>query len=99
MQEKVDESKKYWLPDSKHIKAIIQTTEEYDYAQTIDSLTRFKETHPAVMSARLKQLDWHPELSEKRKKFTIRYFVLYWFEKIFHYRPFENKHFVEIKNS
>ncbi|MEK7719582.1 MAG: hypothetical protein AAB347_08235, partial [Bacteroidota bacterium] len=82
--------------DSKHIKTINQTSSEYDYAQSIDSLTRFKETHPAVMKKRLEQLDWHPELSEKRKKFTIRYFVLYWFEKIFNYRPFENKHFIEI---
>jgi hypothetical protein len=48
------------------------------------------------MKNRLEQLNWHPVLSEKVKKFTLRYFVLYWFEKIFNYRPFENKHFVEI---
>jgi hypothetical protein len=97
MQEKVDESKKYWLPDSKHIQTINQSTEEYDYALSIDSLTRFRESHPAVMQKRLEQLNWHPELSEKRKKFALRYFILYWFEQLFHYRPFENKHFVEIK--
>lgn len=97
MQDKVDETRKYWSADSKHIKAINQTSAEYDYAKSIDSLTRFRETHPEVMQKRLQQLNWHPELSEKKKKFTFRYFILYWFEKIFHYRPFENKHFIEVK--
>ena len=97
MQEKLDGSTQYWSAESKHIKTINQATTEYDYAQSIDSLTRFKETHPAVMQKRLEQLNWHPDLSEKKKKFTVRYFVLYWFEKIFHYRPFENKHFIEIR--
>ena len=96
MQEKVDETRKYWSADSKHIKAINQTSEEYDYAKSIDSLTRFRDTHPVVMTKRLEQLNWHPVLSEKVKKFTVRYFVLYWFEKIFNYRPFENKHFIEV---
>lgn len=97
MMEKLEGSKNYWSVDSKHIKTINQNNTEYDYSQSIDSLTRFKETHPAVMQGRLDQLDWHPQLSEKRKKFTARYFVLYWFEKIFNYRPFENKHFIELK--
>jgi hypothetical protein len=97
MKEKLDGSKQYWSAESKHIKTINQTTSEYDYARSIDSLTRFKETHPAVMQKRLEQLNWHPDLSEKKKKFTLRYFVLYWFEKMFHYRLFENKHFIEIQ--
>jgi hypothetical protein len=97
MKEKLDGSKQYWSAESKHIKASNQTSPEYDYARSIDSLTLFKETHPTVMKKRIEQLNWHPDLSEKKKKFTARYFVLYWFEKIFHYRPFENKHFIEIR--
>ena len=97
MMEKLEGAKQYWSADSKHIKIIDQVSTEYDYTESIDSLTRFKGTHPAVMKNRLEQLDWHPELSEKKKKFTARYFVLYWFEKIFRYRPFENKHFIEYK--
>jgi hypothetical protein len=97
MKEKVEESKKYWSIESKHIKSINQVSDEYDYSETIDSLVRFKGTHPAVMENRLAQLNWHPEISEKRKKFTPKYFVLYWFEKLFNYRPFENKHFIEYK--
>ncbi|MEI6275160.1 MAG: hypothetical protein WCP08_04175 [Prolixibacteraceae bacterium] len=97
MMEKLEGAKQYWSADSKHIKTIDQVSTEYDYTESIDSLTRFTETHPSVMKNRLEQLDWHPELSEKKKKFTARYFVLYWFEKIFRYRPFENKHFVEYR--
>ncbi|MCE1198200.1 MAG: hypothetical protein LWW85_04470, partial [Marinilabiliales bacterium] len=97
MQAKVDESKKYWRIDSKHLKAIDQQALEYDYARTIDSLVRFRENHPLVMQPRIKALNWSPELSEKKKKFTARVFFLYWFEQIFGYRPFENKHFIEIR--
>jgi len=52
-----------------------------------------------VMQPRIDALNWHPELSTKKKKFNGRYFVLYYFEKLFNYRPFENKHFIEYKES
>jgi hypothetical protein len=94
MTEKLEGAKQYWSADSKHIKTIDQVSAEYDYTESIDSLTRFAGTHPSVMKNRLEQLNWHPNLSVKKKKFTARYFVLYWFEKIFRYRPFENKHFI-----
>jgi hypothetical protein len=96
MMEKLEGSKNYWAADSKHIKTINQNSAEYDYAQSIDSLERFRDTHPSVMRKRLEQLNWHPELSEKKKKLTGKYFFLYWFEKFFNYRPFENKHFIEV---
>jgi hypothetical protein len=97
MMEKLEGSKNYWAANSKHIKTINQSSSEYDYSQSIDSLTHFRDSHPAVMKNRLDQLDWHPELSERRKKFKPKYFVLYWFEKFFKYRPFENKHFIEVR--
>jgi hypothetical protein len=96
MKEKLEGSKNYWAIDSKHIKTINQSSAEYDYTKSIDSLERFRDTHPAVMQKRLEQLNWHPELSEKKKKLTGKYFFLYWFEKFFNYRPFENKHFIEV---
>lgn len=96
MKEKLEGSKNYWAIDSKHIRTINQNSSEYDYAQSIDSLERFTDTHPEVMQKRLEQLNWHPELSEKKKKLTGKYFFLYWFEKFFNYRPFENKHFIEV---
>lgn len=96
MMEKLEGAKNYWAADSKHIKTINKSVPEYDYAKSIDSLVRFGDTHPAVMQKRVEQLNWHPELSEKKKKLTGKYFFLYWFEKFFNYRPFENKHFIEV---
>ena len=96
MKDKIEGSKQYWSVDSKHIKALEQKpVEEFVYEEGIDSIEEFTETHPQVMHKRLENLDWHPRLSVKKKKFTPKYLVLYWFEKIFNYRPFENKHFIE----
>lgn len=97
MMNKLEGAKQYWSVDSKHIKTINQESEEYKYEEGIDSLKQFKGAHPKVMQARIDALNWHPKLSTKRKKFNVRYFVLYYFEKLFNYRPFENKHFIEHK--
>lgn len=97
MMDKLEGSKQYWSVNSKHIKTINQESEEFVYEDGIDSLKLFTDTHPQVMQERINALNWHPELSTKRKKFKARYFFLYYFEKIFKYRPFENKHFIEYK--
>lgn len=99
MKDKLEGSKQYWSVNSKHIKTIEQNSEEFKYEDGIDSLERFAGDHPKVMLSRIHNLNWHPRLSIKKKKFNTRYFVLYWFEKIFNYRPFENKHFIEFKES
>ena len=98
MKDKLEGSKQYWSVNSKHIKTIEQTAPEYNYVEGIDSLQKFEGDHPQVMQGRINQLNWHPELSIRKKRFNTRYFVLYWFEKIFNYRPFENKHFIEYKS-
>lgn len=97
MKDKLEGSKQYWSVNSKHIKTIEQESQEFKYEDGIDSLELFGEDHPKVMQARINDLNWHPKLSTKKKKFNARYFTLYWFEKIFNYRPFENKHFIELK--
>jgi hypothetical protein len=97
MMDKLEGSKQYWSPDSKHIKTHTQESEEFKYEEGIDSLKLFSESHPLVMQARIDALNWHPVLSTRKKKFKVRYLVLYWFEKLFNYRPFENKHFIEYK--
>lgn len=100
MMNKLEGSKQYWSVNSKHIKTIDQKkAEEFSYEDGIDSLELFEEAHPKVMQARIDSLNWHPKLSTKKKTFNIRYFALYYFEKLFKYRPFENKHFIEYKKS
>ena len=100
MMNKLEGSKQYWSVNSKHIKTIEQKkAEEFSYEDGIDSLELFEEAHPKVMQARIDSLNWHPKLSTKKKSFNTRYFALYYFEKLFKYRPFENKHFIEYKKS
>ncbi len=99
MKDKLEGSKQYWSVNSKHVKTIEEPSEEFKYEKEIDSLALFVGDHPQVMKSRIQMLNWHPQLSIKKKKFNARYFVLYWFEKIFNYRPFENKHFIEFKES
>jgi len=89
MMNKLEGSKQYWSVDSKHIKTIKQESEEFKYEEGIDSLKQFRGAHPKVMQARIDALNWHPELSTKKKKFNVRYYVLYYFEKLFNYRPFK----------
>jgi hypothetical protein len=97
MKDKVDGAKEYWSPDSKHIRTMDRPGEEYLYEQNYDSLRRFEDTHPAVMQDRLERLDWHPELSTKRKRLSLRYRLLYWIERTTGVRLFENRHFVEYR--
>jgi len=98
MKDKVEGAKQYWSTNSKHIRTIDQQSEEFNYEEGIDSLKLFEGMHPQVMQKRIDNLNWHPKLSIKKKKFKPRYFVLYWFERITGYRPFENKHYIEYKS-
>jgi hypothetical protein len=97
MKEKVEGAKQYWSADSKHIRAMDQQSEVYLYEQAYDSLGRFEGTHPRVMQDRLAALNWHPKLSETRKRLGLRYRLLYWIERTAGVRLFENKHFIERK--
>ena len=97
MKDKVEGAKAYWSPESKHIRTMDRPDEEYRYEQNYDSLSRFGGSHPRVMQKRLRELNWHPELSTKTKRLSIRYQLLYWVEKTTGVRLFENKHFVQYR--
>jgi len=97
MKEKVEGAKQYWSADSKHIRTMNQQSDVYLYEQAYDSLSRFEGTHPRVMQNRLAALNWHPKLSETRKRLSLRYRLLYWIERTTGVRLFENKHFIERK--
>jgi hypothetical protein len=97
MQAKVEGARDYWSSDSKHLKSADQDSDEFSFELGYDSLSRFEGTHPAVMQERLARLDWHPELSTRYKRFSLRYRLLYWIERLTGKRLFENRHFIEIK--
>jgi hypothetical protein len=45
--------------------------EEFDYSK-IDSLAPFKGTHPAVMAARIKRLNWSFHYDSSKKRYTTK---------------------------
>ncbi|MBT8131129.1 MAG: glycosyltransferase family 2 protein [Xanthomonadales bacterium] len=97
MKEKVDGAKNYWSSSSKHIRVMDQEGEVFVYENAYDSLSRFRGTHPAVMQDRVARIDWRPDLSTQTKRMSLRHRMLYWIEKKFGLRLFENRHFIECK--
>ena len=68
----------------------------YDYSQ-IDSVTLFKETHPAVMKELVAKEDWGFNIDIKHKNFkNIKHRILYFLDKILGWRPFEYSNYKKI---
>ncbi|MGI6342343.1 MAG: hypothetical protein ACOXZ9_05130 [Bacteroidales bacterium] len=71
-------------------------TEEFDY-NIVDKLEPFKGKHPIYMEEVIKNQDWEFNYNPKLSNMTLKEKVLYNFEKLFNYRPFEYKNFIEKK--
>lgn len=73
MQKKQESFNKLWH-DDKWMEENVLGKEEYDYFKNIDSLALFKETHPAVMKDRIKQLNWKfdYDISFNKKPLKLR---------------------------
>ena len=99
MLNKIDGSKKFWPVSSKHIRTAGQKSEAFKFEEDTESLKQFRGSHPKVIQARIDALNWHPELSTKKKKFNVLYFVSNYFEKLFNQRTFGNKQLIEYKES
>lgn len=96
---KLDQSKKFWPVSPKHIRTTEQKSNEFKFEENIESLKQFRGVHPKAIQARIDALNWHPELSTKKKKFNVLYFVFNYFEKLFNHRTFGNKQLIEYKES
>ncbi|MBK8699593.1 MAG: glycosyltransferase family 2 protein [Saprospiraceae bacterium] len=77
MKEKVNNSNRYWHSDEWLVKnAIVQDL--FDYGK-IDSLTLFKESHPAVMLPRIAKQDWNftfdIHIKNRRLKERLKYAI------------------------
>ncbi len=67
-------------------------TNAFDYSK-IDSLEKFKGTHPLVMKKRIEKTNWHFDFDISKKSFNTKQRVLYWIEKktgkrLFDYRNY-----------
>jgi hypothetical protein len=70
----------------------VNHTKLYDYS-SVESITRFKGTHPRVMSDRIKRLNWKVELDENKKSFKTGDRILHWIELKTGKRLFEYKNY------
>ena len=99
-QQKQLEFGKWWNDDNWHKEWLVYKKKQgdnYRYEENIDSLTVFKETHPAVMQQRVKAEDWHFDFDLKQKRFkNLKYRLLYYFEKITGLRLFEYHNYKKI---
>jgi hypothetical protein len=70
----------------------LEEVNNFDY-KGIDAVGIFDGTHPEIMKNLVNRLDWHVKLDEKKKKFDLKEYLLYWFEKKTGYRLFEYKNY------
>jgi len=66
LQAKIESFHRLWH-DEEWIEKNFPKTDSFDYSQ-IDSLTRFEETHPAVMTERIKRKNWQFDFDPTQKK-------------------------------
>ncbi len=82
---------KMWHQDE-WLEKNIQAGNEFDYSQ-IDSLAEFKETHPAVMSERLKRYNWEFNFDTSKVKLSLKDKLLLGIEKSTGWRPGEYRNY------
>ncbi len=71
------------------------TVDAFDYGK-IDSLAHFTGTHPAVMQARVKRLNWPFSFDTRQKKYSPRVALLTFIEKLTGWRIGEYKNYKRI---
>jgi hypothetical protein len=92
MKQKMKNVGRFWQDDAEW-QQLLQSEEFFDFTQ-FDSLTRFTDSHPAVMHGRIARQDWKVEIDPSRKKFDLKDRLLYWFEKKTGIRLFEFRNYI-----
>jgi glycosyltransferase involved in cell wall biosynthesis len=90
-QEKQRHFNKLWHSDEA-VEARVGQADTYDYA-LIDSLDLFEESHPAVMTERIKRMNWDFEFEPGRKKRSVKDRLLHEIEARTGVRLFEYKNY------
>jgi hypothetical protein len=65
---------------------------DFDYSE-INAVRIFNGTHPKVMEDMVSRLNWHVQIDERKITFSLKDYLLFWFEKKFGYRLFEYKNY------
>jgi hypothetical protein len=74
------------------MKKMVADSQEFDYSQ-IDSLKPFSGSHPSLMHSRIENINWEIAINAHRKRFTLKTWFLYSFEKLFGIRIGEYKNY------
>ena len=97
MMGKLKNFAKLWFDDNaEEWKKQIHQEDIFKYDE-YDSLTLFKQTHPAVMKDRIAGMKWDIGIDVNKKKFSLKDWFLYKLEKMTGIRLFEYKNYTLIK--
>ena len=96
MKKKMKEVSKYWNQQSDDWKEYMNSEDFFNF-EDFDSLRRFDGTHPAVFGKRIQQQNWNVQFDLRKKHFSTKDRLLYWFEKKTGIRPFDFKNYKIIK--
>jgi hypothetical protein len=95
MMKKRKEVGRFWV-DDEGVKNFDQLPDEFNFEE-YDSIAAFTGTHPQVMLERIKKKNWHINLDLNEKKFHIKDYLLYQFEKLTGIRMFDFKNYKLLK--
>ena len=90
-QAKAETFNRLWH-DDEWMEKNIAKVDEFDYSN-IDSLKLFKDSHPAVMQARIEKMNWKFDFDLTKNNFTFKNRILYFYEKLTGKRLFEYKNY------
>ncbi len=103
MQRKVDAVRRFYdgitAEEAQTPRQIHQggSSQEFDYRGNYDALAQFRGTHPRVMAERIKRLNWDAGIVAGMRKMSLRYRLLYHFEKLTGIRPFEFRNYTIVR--
>jgi hypothetical protein len=95
MMKKRKEVGRFWV-DDEGVKNFDQLPDEFNFEE-YDSIAAFTGTHPQVMLERIKKKNWHINLDLNEKRFHIKDYLLYQFEKLTGIRMFDFKNYKLLK--
>jgi hypothetical protein len=95
MQSKIQSFHRLWH-DEEWMQKNFNLNDVFDFSE-IDSLALFNETHPAVMTDRVRNFNWNLKLDLSKKNFSFKDSLLYRFEKLTGHRLFEYKNYSLLK--
>lgn len=95
MMKKRKEVGRFWV-DDEGVKNFDQLPDEFNFEE-YDSIAAFTGTHPQVMIERIEKKNWQVNLDLNEKKFHIKDYLLYQFEKLTGIRLFDFKNYKLLK--